>query len=148
MGFLPSSQLVVEEILEKAKVTRDDVVYDLGCGDGRVVITAALKHGAHGVGIDVNRDLLIGARASARTAGVEKLVVFRQEDIFEAKIGDATLVYLYLLPEINRRLRPKLQRELKPGTRVVSHYFDMGDEWKPDRVERIQARNVYFWTIQ
>lgn len=147
VGYLPSSQLVVEEILSKAKITKDDVLYDLGCGDGRVVITAAKVHGARGVGVDLDPKLVREARDKARTEGVEKLASFREGDIFDASIADATIVYLYLLPAINRRLRPKLQRELKAGSRVVSHYFDMGQEWKPERIETIQGRSVYFWTV-
>lgn len=147
VGYLPSSQLVVEEILQKIPVTKNDVVYDLGCGDGRVVIAAARLHRARGVGVDLEPELIRQARANAKSAGVEELASFRQGDIFEAAIGDATVVYLYLLPWVNRKLRPKLQRELKPGTRVVSHYFDMGEEWKPQRIETIQGRSVYFWTI-
>jgi ribosomal protein L11 methylase PrmA len=123
------------------------VLYDLGCGDGRFVITAAKTYGSRGVGIDIDPVRIQESRANAKTAGVESLASFRQIDLFVADISDATIVYLYLLPDLNRKLRPKLLKDLKPGTRVVSHFFDMGDEWPPERVVEVQGRKVYFWTI-
>ena len=119
-----------------AGVKPGDVVYDLGCGDGRIVVTAAQKFGARGVGVDIDPRRIAEANANARRAGVEKQVTFKVGDLFEADIRDATVVTLYLLPDVNLRLKPKLLRDLKPGTRVVSHDFSMGDDWKPERTLR------------
>jgi len=144
--FVPSPNPVVEKMLEMAQVGPKDVVYDLGSGDGRIVIAAARKYGARGVGIDIDPERIKEARANARKAGVEKKVESRQGDLFDANIGDATVVTIYLLSGINLKLRPKLLSELKPGTRIVSHAFDMGD-WKPEKELDVDGRKVYFWTI-
>jgi ubiquinone/menaquinone biosynthesis C-methylase UbiE len=144
--FVPTPERVVSKMLEVAKVGPKDVVYDLGSGDGRIVITAAKKYGARGVGIDIDPDRVKEARANARKAGVEKRVEFRQGDLFEARIGDATVVTIYLLSGINLKLRPKLLAELKPGTRVVSHAFDMGD-WKPEATAKVGTSTVYYWVV-
>ncbi len=135
--FVPSSDAVVTAMLDMARVTSRDVVYDLGCGDGRIVIAAAQRYGARGVGIDIDPARIAEANASARAAGVTGRVRFIVGDIFsdDTKIGDATVVTLYLLPSLNERLRPKLWRELRPGTRVVSNSFGMGRAWPP-RVTR------------
>jgi predicted RNA methylase len=133
-------------MLEIAKVNRNDVVYDLGSGDGRLVITAAQKYGARGVGIDINPKRIQQANANTKQANVTNLVEFRQQDLFETDLSNATVVTLYLLPTINLKLRPKLLKELKPGTRIVSHAFDMGD-WKPQSVERVNGRTVYYWVV-
>jgi ubiquinone/menaquinone biosynthesis C-methylase UbiE len=146
--FVPTRQDVVEAMLKMAGVKAGDVVYDLGCGDGRIVITAAQKFGARGVGIDINPTRISEARYNAARAGVEKQVEFRVGDLFEADIAAATVVTLYLLPEVNLRLKPKLQRDLKPGTRIVSHDFSMGDDWKPERVQKVGNSTIYFWTIR
>ena len=130
--FVPTTERAVEAMLELAKITKNDVVYDLGCGDGRIVITAAKKYGARGVGIDINPERISEARANAKREGVEHLVKFIEQDLFEADIRDASVVTLFLLSSVNLKLRPKLLAELKPGTRVVSNTFDMGD-WKPDK---------------
>jgi SAM-dependent methyltransferase len=130
--FVPTTERAVEAMLELAKITRNDVVYDLGCGDGRIVITAAKKYGARGVGIDINPERIAEARANAKREGVEHLVKFIEQDLFEADIREASVVTLFLLSSVNLKLRPKLLAELKPGTRVVSNTFDMGD-WKPDK---------------
>lgn len=130
--FVPTTERAVEAMLELAKVTKNDVVYDLGCGDGRIVITAAKKYGARGVGIDINPERIAEARANAKREGVEHLVKFIEQDLFEADIREASVVTLFLLSSVNLKLRPKLLAELKPGTRVVSNTFDMGD-WKPDK---------------
>jgi len=130
--FVPTTERAVEAMLELAKITKNDVVYDLGCGDGRIVITAAKKYGARGVGIDINPERIAEARANAKREGVEHLVKFIEQDLFEADIRDASVVTLFLLSSVNLKLRPKLLAELKPGTRVVSNTFDMGD-WKPDK---------------
>ncbi len=137
---------IVEAMLELAAVTNGDTVYDLGCGDGRIVIRAAQKYGARGVGIDINPDRIDEARANAGTAGVTEQVNFQVRDIFEADFRDATVVALYLLPEANLRLRPRFLRELKPGTRIVSHSFMMGD-WKPDKERIIDGVHIYLWTV-
>jgi cyclopropane fatty-acyl-phospholipid synthase-like methyltransferase len=136
----------VRGMLELAKVGRDDTVYDLGCGDGRILIAAARDYGARGVGIEIDPELVRVARENARKAGVSDKVEIRQGNMFEVDLSGATVVALYLLEHLNLRLRPRLQRELRPGARVVSHVFGMGD-WKPDRQEMVDGRPVYVWTI-
>jgi ubiquinone/menaquinone biosynthesis C-methylase UbiE len=145
--YVPTKQEVVEEMLRMAGVKPGDLVYDLGCGDGRIVITAAQKFGARGVGIDIDPKRIAEAVENARRAGVERQVEFRLGDLFEADIREATVVTLYLLPDVNLRLKPKLRRDLRPGTRVVSHDFAMGDDWKPERTLRLGNDWIYFWTI-
>lgn len=145
--FVPTPQSVVEEMLELANVGEDDVVYDLGSGDGRTVITAAKKYGARAVGIEVRSDLIREARANAREAGVADQVEFRQQDLFQTDFSEATAVTLYLLASLNIQLRPELFRQLEPGTPVVSHDFDMG-EWEPERVvETEEGSTIYLWTV-
>ena len=144
--YVPTPDEVVQAMLKLADVHKGDVVYDLGCGDGRIVIAAAKLYGARGVGVDINPDRIRDARLNARQSGVEDLVKFVEADLFDADIREATVVTLYLLPSVNLRLRPKLWRDLKPGTRVVSHAFDMGD-WKAEKSDEVDGRPVYFWTI-
>jgi SAM-dependent methyltransferase len=149
--YVPTPEAVVNKMLELAKVTKDDVIYDLGSGDGRIVITAAQKFGAKkGVGIEIDPNLVKKSQENAKTAGVSNRVEFRQQDLFTTDLSEATVVTLYLLPELNVRLRPKLFKELKPGTRIVSHDFDMGD-WKPEQVVKVDGgareHTVYFWRI-
>jgi SAM-dependent methyltransferase len=148
--YVPTSHEVVAEMLRVANVTAKDVVYDLGCGDGRIVITAAKERGARGVGIDINPERIKESNENARLAGVTDRVKFITQDLFETDLRDATVVMLYLLPDVNLRLRPKLLRELKPGTRIVSHAFSMGD-WQPEKVVKVTSggteRTIYFWTI-
>ena len=144
--FVPTPELVVERMLDMAKVGPQDVVYDLGSGDGRIVIAAARKRGARGVGIDIDPARISESRENARKAGVTKRVEFRQEDLFKAEIGDATVVTLYLLPSLNLKLKPKLLADLKPGTRVVSYGFDMGD-WKPNAAVEVFSSTVYLWVV-
>ena len=144
--YVESPTRIVGAMLELAGVGSADTVYDLGCGDGRIVISAAQKYGARGVGIDINPARIEEARANARSAGVTDRVNFEVRDLFDADIRNATVVALYLLPEANLRLRPRLISELKPGTRVVSHSFDMGD-WKPDKEAIVDGDHVYVWTI-
>ena len=147
--FVPSSDQVVDAMLKLAKVTKDDVVYDLGSGDGKIVIAAAKQYGARGVGVDIDPDLVANATQNARRAGVNDKVRFIVGDIFsdEVKIGDATVVTLYLLPSLNERLRPKLLRELKPGARVVSNSFAMGAAWPAEKTQQVGDYWIYFWTI-
>jgi ubiquinone/menaquinone biosynthesis C-methylase UbiE len=144
--YVPTPQTVVDEMLKIAAVTKDDIVYDLGSGDGRIVITAAKKYQARGVGVDINPERIKEANANAVHAGVTDRVKFVEQDLFETDLKDASVVTLYLLPEVNLKLRPKLWRELKPGTRVVSHSFDMGD-WKPEKTVQLGERTIYYWVI-
>lgn len=144
--YVPTPEDVVDQMLKLANVHKGDVVYDLGCGDGRIVITAAKRFGVRGVGIDLNPERIKEARENARKAGVTNLVAFRNEDLFKADIRPATVVTLYLLPSVNMKLRPRLWHDLKPGTRIVSHDFDMG-EWKPEKTVEIEWRKLYLWTI-
>ncbi len=145
--YVPTPQPVVEAMLDLAQVTAKDVVYDLGSGDGRIVITAAKKYGARGVGIEMDPALLKKARENAAAAGVSGKVRFVQQDLFTADVRPATVVTLYLLQSINERLRPKLVRELKPGARVVSHVFNMGPEWPPEKTVTIDRSRVFLWSI-
>ena len=145
--YVPTPQEVVDAMLEIAEVKSTDVVYDLGSGDGRIPITAAKKYGARAVGIDINPERIKEANANLAKAGVGDKVRFLNADLFETDISEATVVTLYLLQSLNEKLRPKLFRELKPGTRVVSHAFSMGDAWKPDQTITVNGRTIYFWTI-
>jgi len=147
VGFVPTPEDVVAGMLRLASVKRGDVVYDLGSGDGRIVIAAAKRYGARGVGIDIDPERIEEASRNARAAKVSDRVRFLNQDLFESDLSEATVVTLYLLPRLNLRLRPKLLAELKPGTRVVSHGFDMGD-WKPDRVAQVGSTTIYLWTIR
>jgi SAM-dependent methyltransferase len=144
--YVTTPQRVVERMLAMADVAEDDVVYDLGSGDGRFVITAAQQFGARGVGVEIDPQLVRQARSQARLAGVADRVEFRRGDLFETDLREATVVTLYLEPELNLRLRPKLLLQLDPGDRVVSHDFGMG-AWTPDRVEKIGDSTIYLWTI-
>ncbi len=145
--YVPTPQSVVDEMLRLAGVTKDDVVYDLGCGDGRIVITAAKKYGARGVGVDINPVRVKEANANAIVAGVTDRVKFVEQDLFETDLKEASVVTLYLLPSVNLKLRPKLWSELKPGTRVVSHAFDMGD-WKAEKtIAMAEGNTIYYWVI-
>ena len=145
--YVPTSPEVVSAMLKLAGVQKNDLVIDLGCGDGRIVITAAKEYGAHGIGVDIDPERIKEARENAQREGVANLVEFRQGDLFDADIKKANVVTLYLLPEVNIKLRPKLQRELRTGTRVVSHSFDMGD-WKPDKDEEVGGSQIFLWTIK
>lgn len=144
--FVPTPPEVVEAMLNVAQVKSGDVIYDLGSGDGRIPIAAAQKYGARGVGIDIDPQRIKEANENARKAGVTDKVKFLNEDLFQANISEATVVTLYLLNSLNEKLRPKLLRELKPGTRVVSHAFGMGD-WTPEQTLNVNGRTVYFWRI-
>jgi SAM-dependent methyltransferase len=144
--YVPTPPQVVNEMIRMADVKPTDIVYDLGSGDGRIVIAAAQQRGARGIGIDINPARVREANYNAKKAGVSDRVQFRQADLFETDFSEATVVMLYLLPRLNIKLRPKLLRELKPGTRIVSHSFDMGN-WKPDQVVEIDGRTVYYWVV-
>lgn len=145
--YVPTPDAVVDRMLSMAKVKPLDVVYDLGCGDGRMVIAAARQYGARGVGVDLDPARIREARRNAKAAGVEKLVEFRVGDMFKTDVTEATVVLLYLLPELNRRLKPKFFAELKPGARVVSHDFDMGRDWPPDEYVKLGQDGIYMWVM-
>jgi SAM-dependent methyltransferase len=142
--FVPSPQVVVDEMLRLADVRKDDFVFDLGSGDGRILITAAAKFGARGVGVDLDEHLVIQSEAAAQTAGVAERVQFLRQDLFKTDLSRATVITMYLLPGVNMRLRPQLLA-LKPGTRIVAHDFDLGD-WKPD-VKNTIRKNVMLWVV-
>lgn len=148
--YVPTPNEVVTQMLQIANVKKGDVLYDLGSGDGRIVISAAQKYGTRGVGIDINPERISEANANAQAAKVTDRVQFRQQDLFKTDLSEATVVTLYLLPDINVKLRPQLFKQLKPGTRIVSHDFDMG-EWKPERVVQVQGptrqHTVYYWVV-
>ena len=145
--YVPTPYDTVDAMLKLGEVGPGDVVYDLGSGDGRIPIEAARRFGTRGVGIDISPMRIAEAKANARAAGVTRLVRFRQQDLFTADFRDATVVTLYLLPELNLRLRPKLLAELKPGTRIVSHAWDMGD-WTPEKtVEVGEGYTIYLWRV-
>ena len=143
--FVPSPQIVVDKMIELAGVKKGDVVYDLGSGDGRIVIAAA-KIGARAVGFDIDPDLVAESRANVKKAGVQESAEIRHQDILTVDLSPASVVTMYLLPDVNLKLKPNLLSQLKPGSRVVSHSFDMGD-WKPDKVERVDGRTIYLWII-
>ncbi len=147
--FVPSPYDVVQRMLTLAEVTRDDIVYDIGCGDGRIVITAAQRFGARGVGIDIDPQRIAEANANAERAGVQHLVQFIQQDAMTVDVSEATVVTLYLLSSSNLKLRPLLTSQLAPGSRIVSHAFSMGD-WEPDVLDRYEdergnTRSLYLW---
>ena len=147
--YVPTPQDVVERMLALANVTAKDTVYDLGCGDGRIVVTAAKKYGARGVGVDINPDRIKESKANAKAAGVEHLVDFRLQDAMTVDVSPATVVTLYLLSSSNAKLRPILTRQLKPGARIVSHAFSMGD-WEPAKTDTFtdsggSQRTLYLW---
>ena len=148
--YVPTNPKVVAEMLQMAGVGRNDILYDLGCGDGRIVITAAQMYGTHGIGIDLNPERIKESRENAAKSNVTGLVKFIEGDLFQADFHEASVVSLYLLTSVNLRLRPKLFEELRPGSRVVSHDFAMG-EWEPDQSKSVTVdgytHNIYFWTI-
>ena len=145
--YVPTPQNVVEAMLEMAHVTPADVVYDLGSGDGRIPITAAQKYGARGVGIEIEPRLIRESHDNAVKARVTDRVWFLNQDLFETDLSPATVVTLYLHPRMNLQLMPKLKR-LRPGTRIVSHYYDMGPEWPPEQSQDINSLMIYLWTIR
>jgi trans-aconitate methyltransferase len=144
--YVPTPEAVVDAMLKLAEVQKADVVYDLGCGDGRIVATAAKNYGVKAVGIDIDPQRIAEATETVKKAGVSNLVTLRNEDLFDADIKEASVVTLYLLTSLNLRLRPKLLQELKPGSRIVSQTFDMGD-WQPEKTETVEGRNIYLWRV-
>ena len=153
--YVPTTDLAVDAMLTLANVKKTDVVYDLGCGDGRIVITAAKKYGARGVGIDIDPQRIAEARENAKNAGVEHLVRFEEDDLFLADIKEATIVTLFLLPDLNLKLKPKLLADLRPGTPIISNTFDMGD-WKAEKEVVVNpndenssglSKKVFRWTV-
>jgi ribosomal protein L11 methylase PrmA len=144
--YVPTPEAVVEAMLQVANVGKNDIVYDLGCGDGRIPVTAAKKYGATGVGIDIDPQRIKEAKENVAKNNVGDKVTIVQGDLFEQDLSKATVVTLYLLPSLNVKLMPKLMKELRPGTRIVSHAFDMGD-WKPEKELDVEGRKVYYWTI-
>jgi SAM-dependent methyltransferase len=145
--YVPTPPEVVEAMLKLGGIKSGDILYDLGCGDGRIVIMAVQKFGARtGTGIDINPERIKEAQENARQAGVSDKARFIEKNLFDADVHDATVVTLYLLPEVNLRLRPKLLNDLKVGTRIVSHQFDMGD-WQPEKKIQLDWRTVYLWTV-
>lgn len=145
--YVSTPQDIVDRMLSMARVGRHDNVYDLGCGDGRIVITAARRLGARGVGIDLDPERIVEANANARLAGVQERVCFRQADLFQSDFSPATVVMLYLLFEVNLQLMPQLWRQLRVGARVVSHDFHMGAQWPPEQIVRVRDKTLYAWTI-
>jgi len=144
--FVPTPQDVVDAMLKLAGVHSGDLLYDLGCGDGGIVVTAAKQYGIRAVGIDINPERIAEAKENAAKNGVTSRVTLRNEDLFEADIHDATVVTLYLLTSLNLKLRPKLWHDLRPGTRIVSHSFDMGD-WKPEKQMEVAGHTIYLWRV-
>lgn len=145
--YVPTPQPVVDAMLELARVGPDDILYDLGSGDGRIPVTAAKEFGIRAVGIDINPARIQEANANAEEAGVTDRVTFIEGDLFEANISEATVVTLYLLQSLNVRLRPKLLSELRPGTRIVSHAFDMANAWEPEETREVDGATIYLWTV-
>ena len=146
--YVPSPDSVVEAMLQLAHVTSTDVVFDLGSGDGRIPIAAAQRYGAFGVGVEIDAKLNRRAEDNAKAAGVADRVRFLTQDLFETDLTQATVVTLFLLPRINQELMPKLRRELRPGTRIVSHQFDMGDQWPPEQSRDVSGLMIYLWTVK
>ncbi len=143
--YVPTRPPVVEAMLKLANLKKGDVLYDLGCGDGRIVVKAAKDYGVTGVGFDIDPERISEANANAKEAGVSNRVKFVNADLFETDLNKATVITMYLLPSVNMKLRPKILA-LKPGTRIVSHAFDMGD-WQPDKTEVVDGATIYYWTV-
>lgn len=150
IGYLPTPQEAVEAMLKLAEISESDLLYDLGSGDGRIVITAAQRFGTRGVGIDIDPQRISQAIENANQAGVSEQVTFLQQNLFESDFHEATIVVLYLLPHLNLRLRPRLLQQLKPGTRILSHDFDMGD-WQPHQIQVVrtieETATLYQWIV-
>jgi SAM-dependent methyltransferase len=146
VAFVTTPHKVVSRMLQLAGTTRTDIVYDLGSGDGRIVIAAAREFGARGVGVDIDPKLIQESEENARGAGVDNRVQFVQKDLFQVDLREATVVTLFLLPGLNQMLAPKFMKELRPGTRIVSHMFDMG-EWQPDKTIKVESSIIHYWVL-
>lgn len=146
--YVPTPQNVVAAMLALARVTSADIVYDLGSGDGRIPIAAAVQYGARGVGIEIDSFYLRDAYDNVKKAGVGDRVTFLNQDFFASDLSPATVVTLFLLPQVNLRLLPKLRRELRPGARIVSHQYHFGDAWPPEAVQDVEGLTIYLWTIK
>jgi len=146
--FAPTRQTVVEAMLRLARVTKNDVVYDLGSGDGRIAVIAAQKFGARGVGIEIDPFMVSQAEGNRARSAARDRVRFVTGDLFDADLSEATVVTLFLFPKINARLVPKLRRELRPGSRIVAHHFDLGPEWPADEAREVNGLMIYLWTIR
>lgn len=144
--YVPTKQIVVDAMLELAEVSESDVVYDLGCGDGRIVITAAKRYGARGKGVDFDPERIKESKENAIKAGVSDKVEFVVQDMFETDVSQATVVMLFLLDSLNLQLLPKLLEQMEPGSRIVSHVFTMGD-WEPEKMEFIEGAPIFLWTV-
>jgi SAM-dependent methyltransferase len=144
--YVPTPMVVVDAMLDLARVTRTDTLYDLGCGDGRIVVRAAARFGCRGVGVDLDPERVREANENARNAGVKELTRFEVGDVFEFDFSAASVVTMYLLPSVNLKLRPRLLAELKPGARIVSHDFDMGD-WAPEVTREVSRSRIFLWTV-
>lgn len=144
--FVPTPQEVVERMIQLAGVKKGDTVYDLGSGDGRIVIAAAKAGASKAVGFEIDSGLVKESRENIKKAGVEDRAEIRHADIMTVDLSGASVITMYLLPDVNLKLKPRILSQMKPGSRVVSHAFDMGD-WKPDKVERVNGRTVYLWTV-
>ena len=145
--YVPTPPRVVDAMLKMARVTAEDVVYDLGCGDGRIPIAAALKYGARGVGVDLDPKRIEDANENAKAAGVADKVRFIAENVFDTDFRDATVVFLYMSVDVNQRLMPKL-KALKPGSRIISHVFDMGPTWPPDERGETDGKTLLLWVVK
>lgn len=144
--FVPTPQIVVDKMLELANIKKDDFLIDLGSGDGRIPVTAAQRFGVRALGVDINPQRIKEANERAQAAAVTNLVEFRQADLFDTDISQANVLTMYLLPSVNMKLRPKIWSDMKPGSRVVSHAFDMGD-WAPEQKVTVDGRTVFLWTV-
>jgi trans-aconitate methyltransferase len=144
--YVPTQMPVVDAMLDMARVRKDDTLYDLGCGDGRIVVRAASRFGCKGVGVDLNPERVAEARANAAAHKVTELTRFEVGDVFEFDFSAATVITMYLLPSVNLKLRPRLLKELQPGTRIVSHDFDMGD-WAPEATRDVGRSRILLWTV-
>ncbi len=151
IGYIPTSPQIVESMLSLAKLTSQDILYDLGSGDGRILITAAQKYGTKGVGIDIDPQRIQQGQGNAQAAGIASLVEFRHQDLFAANFGEATVVIMYLLPHLNLRLRSQLWQQLQPGAKVISRDFKLGD-WEPSQTISLETEQeevtLYYWQIQ
>lgn len=145
--YVPTQPEVVDAMLKLAKVSKGEVVYDLGCGDGRIVVAAARDFGATGIGIDIDPQRIAEANENVKTNKVQDKVKILQQDLFETDFSKANVVTLYLLQSLNEKLKPKLLKELKPGSRIVSHAFSMGADWPPEQTQEVGGTTIYLWTI-